>query len=166
MTARRLLTLFLLVCGMLVLPVPAGAGARHDAAVVRVTNADRRAHGLRSMATSPALARVARSHSLAMARRAARRYGGRCDGRALWHNDISRATRNWVWLGQNVGCGTIGRDGSGAAIRRLQRAFMGSPGHRANILYRRANRFGVGTLVRGRVIWVTVNFQQRPPGRR
>jgi hypothetical protein len=71
-----------------------------------------------------------------MARRAAARYGGRCDGRGLWHNDISRQAGRWVWLGQNVGCGTLGRDGVKASVRRIQNAFMSSPGHRRNILHR------------------------------
>jgi hypothetical protein len=79
-----------------------------------------------------------------MARRSAARYGGCCDGRALRHNDISRKAGRWVWLGQN--------------------AFMNSPGHRRNILYRRATHFGVSTWIAGRVIWVTVNFKRVPPG--
>jgi hypothetical protein len=70
------------------------------------------------MRTSRALAKLARSHSVAMARKSARRYGGRCDARALWHN----------------------------------------------ILYRRANLFGVGTHVKGGVVWVTVSFEQTTPG--
>jgi hypothetical protein len=41
---------------------------------------------------------------------------------------------------------------------------MHSPGHRRNILYRRATHFGVSTWIAGRVIWVTVNFKQVPPG--
>ena len=164
MSVRRLLTLLLLVVGMLALPVPAGAGPRTDAEFVRVTNADRRANGLRSMATSATLAKLSRSHSVAMARKAARHYGGRCDSRALWHNDISRASDHWVWLGQNVGCGTMGSDGIGPSVRRLQNAFMASEHHRANILYRRANLFGVGTWISGRTIWVTVNFEQTTPG--
>ena len=39
-----------------------------------------------------------------------------------------------------------------------------SSGHRRNILYRKANRFGVGTWVKDGVIWVTVNFEQTTPG--
>jgi uncharacterized protein YkwD len=49
-----------------------------------------------------------------------------------------------VWLGQN--------------------AFMASSGHRRNILYRKANLFGVGTWIKDGVIWVTVNFEQTTPG--
>jgi hypothetical protein len=32
------------------------------------------------------------------------------------------------------------------------------------ILYRKANRFGVGTHVSRGIIWVTVNFEQTTPG--
>ena len=165
MSVRRLLVLFLLVGSLLALPVPsATAGPRTTAEFVRVTNAARRAHHLRPLAVSPTLTRLARAHSGAMARRAAARYGGRCDGRALWHNDISRKAGRWVWLGQNVGCGTLGRDYK-ASVRRIQSAFLASPGHRRNILYRRATHFGVSTWIGpGRVIWVTVNFKQAPPG--
>jgi uncharacterized protein YkwD len=49
-------------------------------------------------------------------------------------------------------------------VRRIQNAFMNSAGHRRNILYRRATHFGVSTWIAGRVIWVTVNFKQVPPG--
>ena len=90
MSVRRLLMLLLLVGSLLALPVPASAGPRTDAAFVRATNADRREAGLRSMATSATLAKLARSHSIAMARKSARHYRGACTGRALWDNDISR----------------------------------------------------------------------------
>ena len=89
MSARRLLLLFLLVVSLLALPLPATAGPRTTAEFNRVTNAARRAHGLRPMTVSPTLTKLARVHSGAMARRAAARCRGRCDGRALWHNDIS-----------------------------------------------------------------------------
>ena len=164
MSVRRLLVLFLLVVGMIALPMPANAGPRTDAAFVRATNADRRQEGRKAMASSRTLAKLARSHSVAMARKAAKHYGGRCDARALWHNDISRSSDHWVWLGQNVGCGSMGADGVAASVRRIQNAFLRSPGHRRNILYRKANLFGVGTVVRHDIIWVTVNFEQTTPG--
>jgi hypothetical protein len=37
-------------------------------------------------------------------------------------------------------------------------------GGRRDSLYRRATHFGVSTWIAGRVIWVTVNFKQVPPG--
>ena len=164
MSVRRLLTLSLLVMGLLTVPVPVTAGPRTDAAFVRATNADRRDNGLKSLSSSASLAKLARSHSVAMARKSASRYGGRCDARALWHNDISKSSDHWVWLGQNVGCGSMGSDGVAASVRRIQNAFMRSPGHRRNILYRKANLFGVGTSIKDDIIWVTVNFEQTTPG--
>ena len=164
MSVRRLLLLVLLVGSLLALPLPASAGPRTTAEFNRVTNAARRAHGLRPMTVLPTLTKLARAHSGAMVRRAAARYGGRCDRRALWHNDISKKAGRWVWLGQNVGCGSMGSDGVGASVRRIQDAFMRSPGHRRNILYRKANLFGVGSWIKDGVVWVTVNFEQTTPG--
>ena len=163
MLVRRLLMPLLLVVAMLALAVPASAGPRTDAAFVRATNADRRTEGRKAMATSRTLAKLARSHSVAMARKSAQRYGGRCDARALWHNDISKTRGRWVWLGQNVGCGPMA-GGVAASVRRLQNAFMRSPGHRRNVLYRRANLVGVGTFIKNDIIWVTVNFEQSGSG--
>jgi uncharacterized protein YkwD len=170
MSVRRLLVLLLLVGSLLAVPVPARTrtlptpeSRRATAEFVRVTNAARRAHGLRPMVVSTTLTKLARSHPGAMAGTSARRFGRRCDGRALWYNDISRRAGRWVWLGQNVGW-HLGRDGIEASVRRIQNAFMASPGHRRNILYRRATTFGVSTWIAGRVIWVTVNFKQTPPG--
>jgi uncharacterized protein YkwD len=164
MLVRRLLLPSVLVLALLGLSVPASAGPRTNAAFVRATNVDRREQGRKAMATSRTLAKLARSHSVAMARKSAARYGGRCDSRALWHNDISRSSNHWVWLGQNVGCGSLGSDGLSASVRRIQNAFMASSGHRRNILYRKANLFGVGTWIKDGIIWVTVNFEQTTPG--
>jgi uncharacterized protein YkwD len=163
MLVRRLLVPSLLVIALLATAVPASAGPRTNAAFIRATNADRRAAGRPALAKSHTLAMLAVSHSAAMARRSARRYGGRCDARALWHNDISKTRGRWVWLGQNVGCGPMGADGVAASVRRLEDAFMHSPGHRRNLLYRKANLVGVGTVIKKGIIWVTVNFEQSRP---
>ena len=159
MVLRRLLVPLLLVIALLVTAAPASAGPRTNASFIRATNADRHAAGRKALAKSHTLAMLARSHSEAMARRSARRYGGRCDARALWHNDISKTRGRWVWLGQNVGCGPMA-GGVAASVRRIQNAFMRSPGHRRNVLYRRANLVGVGTFIKDDIIWVTVNFEQ------
>ena len=167
MPVRRLLVLLLLIVGLLALPVPAGAGARTDAAFVRATNHSRTTYangqptGLRRMAASPTLSKLARRQSVQMARKSARWFDGECVPRALDHNNISAVSHNWVWVGQNVGCGSVGGRGIGAAVRDIQEAFMASKHHRDNIRYRGANLFGVGTYVTDGVIWVTVNFMQR-----
>jgi uncharacterized protein YkwD len=148
MPVRRLLMLFLLAAGVFFAPMigqePAVAGPRTDAAFVDATNDLRTARGLPRMRVSATLSKLAYRHSVAMAR----------EGR-LWHNDISSATDHWVWLGQNVGVGS--------SVASLQKAFMDSPPHRANILRRKANLFGVGTYISHGRIWVTVNFEQTTP---
>jgi uncharacterized protein YkwD len=149
MPVRRLLILLLLATGVFFAPSigqePAVAGPKTDASLVDSTNDLRAAHGLRRMKVSPTLSKLAYHHSVAMARKG-----------KLWHNDISSATDHWVWLGQNVG---VGR-----SAEALQKAFMDSPPHRANILRRKANLFGVGTYISKGRIWVTVNFEQTTPG--
>jgi hypothetical protein len=50
-------------------------------------------------------------------------------------------------------------------VRRIQSAFLASPGHRRNTPVPPGHHFGVSTWIAGRVIWVTVDFKQVPPGR-
>ena len=70
-----------------------------------------------------------------------------------------------MWLGQNVGCGSLGPDGLTASVRRVHNAFMASSGHRRNILYCKANPVGVATWIKDGVIWVTVTSSRpRPAG--
>jgi uncharacterized protein YkwD len=149
MPVRRVLMLLLLAAGVFFTPMigqqPAVAGPRTDAAFVKATNDLRAARGLPRMKVSATLSKLAYRHSVAMARKG-----------QLWHNDISSATDHWVWLGQNVGVGN--------SVEGLQRAFMDSPPHRANILRRKTNLFGVGTYISHGRIWVTVNFEQTTPG--
>jgi uncharacterized protein YkwD len=118
-----------LAVALLALAAPASAGPPHRRRLRPRHQRRRRDEGRKAMAASRTLAKLARSHSVAIARKSVQRYGGRCDARALWHNDISKST-----------------------------------GHRSNILYRRANLFGVGTCIRNGVIWVTVNFEKTTPG--
>jgi uncharacterized protein YkwD len=61
-----------------------------------------------------------------------------------------RGIRWSVW-GENVGYTTGDVDG-------LQRMFMNSPSHRANILNRRFRHVAVGTVRRDGTLWVTVFF--------
>jgi uncharacterized protein YkwD len=160
MLLRRLLVLSALVAITFTLPVPAGAGARTDAEFVRVTNADRAEEGLGRLRVSATLSTLARRQSVRMAQKSARYFRGRCHRRALWHNDISGVSDSWSWVGQNVGCGSAQGGRVGPAVRDIQAAFLASDHHRRNILYRRANRIGVGTYISRGVVWVTVNFMQ------
>ena len=124
MSVRRLLMLLLLVTGMLALPFPASAGPRIDAAFVRATNADRREVGLSRWPPRPPWPGwPGRTRWPWPAGPPAAT--GAAVTRALWHNDISKASDHWVWLGQNVGCGSLGSDGLTASVRRVQNALHG-----------------------------------------
>ncbi|MFM7068482.1 MAG: CAP domain-containing protein [Actinomycetes bacterium] len=57
----------------------------------------------------------------------------------IWHSKLSDgAPSNWVILGENVG--------EGASISVVPKAYMDSPGHRANILDRRFTQIGTGAV--------------------
>ena len=60
----------------------------------------------------------------------------------------------WRSIGENVGVGD--------SVSSLHSAFMGSSGHRANILKPSYNRVGVGVVMDGSKIWVTVRFLEGP----
>ena len=120
-----------------------------ERAFYNATNGDRAANGLAALSYDAAASDVARSWSQTMA-----------SNGSLYHNPnlarsiAAQVTPQWTRLGENVG---VGYDVAG-----LERAFMASPGHRANILGD-FNRVGIGT-VRGSDgrLWVTVVFIKGP----
>lgn len=90
---------------------------------------------------SAGLTRLARRHSRAMRR-----------ADTLYHtNNLGSKVQNWTSLGENVGVG--------GGVASLHRAFMQSPGHRANILDGRFSKVGVGVVKDGARIWVTIIFK-------
>ena len=72
----------------------------------------------------------------------------------LYHTpSLDSLVTRWRSLGENVGFAT--------GVRRVQRAFMSSAPHRANIL-RSAYRFvGVGVKKAGGYVWSAVVFESR-----
>jgi uncharacterized protein YkwD len=124
----------------------AGHSLVAEADLLRSTNNLRAYVHLSRLRTSLTLSRVAQQHAKAMAARQRL-------GHVLWHTDIAPYVRNWAWLGQNVGVGP--------SVAWLQHAFLHSPGHRANMFYRRANRIGVGAWCDGGgSLWVAVDLMQ------
>ena len=110
-------------------PVPAQAApaaGRADAAsyaadAVRATNAARARHDLRALRTTGCLRRAAARQAIAMARQG-----------SIWHQDLGVVMRDCglATVGENVAAGY-------PTGRAVVRGWMGSPGHRANILQRR-----------------------------
>ncbi len=81
---------------------------------------------------------------------------------ALYHTAdrrLARRVTRWNVLGENVGVGYT--------VASLQKAFMASASHRANVLGSFFVHFGVGTRRKGGRLWVTVVFESvRNPGTR
>ena len=114
--------------------------------VVRATlcllNNARARHGLPKLRLSRKLGRAARHHSADMARRGYFSHDSRSGASFL--DRIRRAgylrrARQWS-VGENIAWGT----GNLSTPRSIVRAWMNSPGHRANILNRRFREIGVG----------------------
>src|SRR5207248_8822025 len=60
---------------------------------------------------------------------------------------------NWRMIGENIGVG--------GAVDDLHESFVRSPAHRAN-MFGAYNRVGVGVLLQGSKLWVTVDFLNGP----
>jgi uncharacterized protein YkwD len=110
----------------------------------RATNHSRLGHGVHRLSLDRDASIFAVKHSSAMARR-----------NTLFHSSdpsvyLSGVGR-WSRWGENIGW-TTGDMGS------LQRAFMHSPVHRANILDGRFRHVAIGAVKDGKKIWVTLFF--------
>jgi uncharacterized protein YkwD len=139
--------------------VPSASAARASWACWKVKDAERSFatkmnnarsdRGASKMYLDKQLSKVARLHARVMAR-----------DNSLFHSSThkltSRVTR-WTTLGENVGMG--------GTVSQLHKAFMASPGHKANILSSAYKHVGVGTVEDHGTLFVTVVFEgARDPG--
>src|SRR5215211_940033 len=111
-------------------------------ATVCLLNKHRRAHGMRALRVSKRLGRAARGHSAEMAQRDYFSHDSRSGASFL--DRIRRAgylrrARRWS-VGENIAWGT----GRLSTPRSIVRAWMRSPGHRANILRGGFRHIGIG----------------------
>ena len=116
--------------------------------LLQAMNTDRRANGLPNLTWSPKLSVLAYDWSTQMA-----------GSGNLYHQDLAavmnRSDYSDVWtLGENLLVGP-----AGMPIADMERSWMNSAGHRANILSRNFNIVGLSFVsgADGR-IWVTVDF--------
>lgn len=137
-----LLTLSLVLMGF---GISATADAGQENEFLSKVNASRSAAGLAPLAMSGGLQSYARSHSIAMA-----------EAGSIFHSTSGQlaaaAGSGWSKLGENVG--------RGPSVSALHSAFMGSSGHKANILgdY---NYVGIGTTVSDGYVYVTMVFMKK-----
>jgi uncharacterized protein YkwD len=123
----------------LVAPPGAAATISREAKLIHKINHARAVHGLSALRTKPSLMSYAGAHSAAMAAR-----------HELYHTTNFGVVCCWSAIGENIAYNST--------VRRVHRALMGSPGHRANVLNPRMRRVGVGIVERGGELWVTEIF--------
>ena len=110
-------------------------GAR--AATLCLLNAERAARGLAPLRASTKLGRAAQGHAADMVDRGYFAHGN--FGARIARTGWGRHRRTYT-IGENLGYGS----GGGATPRAIVAAWMGSAGHRANILQRRFHAIGIG----------------------
>lgn len=144
-------------------PAVAGTGVGDPAAYVEqrmaaIHNEHRRAAGLTALEVFTDLRSVARGWSHRMA----------ADGRMYHNPDFGSDICCWLRVGENIAYRTTGADElTRTRLDRLAAAimeqYMGSPGHRANILESDYEQLGVGVKIvrtdRGFTVWNTVDFR-------
>ena len=122
-----------------------------ERAFAKKTNLARAAAGVGKLKLDPEVSKAARKHAREMV-----------DRNLLYHTPsekLRRRVTNWSTLGENVGVG--------GGVASLQQAFLASPAHRANILYRGFTYVGIGVIEKDGRMWVTVIFDARNnPGTR
>ncbi|MGF1618195.1 MAG: CAP domain-containing protein [Acidimicrobiia bacterium] len=127
------------------LGLSAAADAGQENEFLAAINSSRTAAGLAPLAMSGGLQTYARSHSIDMA-----------NANQIYHSTSAQlaaaAGSGWTNLGENVG--------RGPGVAALHSAFMGSSGHKANILgdY---NYVGIGTTTKDGYIYVTAVFMKK-----
>jgi uncharacterized protein YkwD len=126
---------------------PASVSSNETEFLTRL-NLERQARGIPLLVSDPELAPTSRSWSSTMASR-----------NALSHDPnlaliAALVEPAWRGVAENVGVGY--------SVKQLHDAFMGSAGHRANMLNASYNRVGIGVVLSGGKIWVTVRFLAGP----
>ena len=144
MTYRRLPLLVVVVAVLVAgMPSPADAGnVTRRNKMLHLLNQTRRNHGLPAFRLNLNLSRDAWRHSKRMAEK------NRCFHTADLY-DLVRTYSPSTW-GENVG--------AAGTLRRIRTLWMGSGGHRANILNPRFRKIGIGVVKARGLLWVTTIF--------
>jgi uncharacterized protein YkwD len=145
--AARIALVATLVLGLAALgAAPAGASTGTPRTrMYRATNQSRTNHSVKKVDIHYRISKLVRRHSVAMAKKGSIFHTGDPGGKYL--DGVK-----WSTWGENVGV-------TGGTIAGLERAFMDSPLHRANILNEGFRRVAVGTYRDGDgLLWVTVFF--------
>ena len=139
-----------LVAGMITISAGAAsaANATDEARFVSLINHERTSRGLHSLVVRSDLVAVARRKSDQMAAKG-----------TIWHDSSTwDSVSGWQAYGENVG---MGPSDVSDPVGNLHTAFMNSPEHRQNILYKTFNQVGIGVTIKDNTMYVTEIFVQR-----
>jgi uncharacterized protein YkwD len=150
-----LAVVLVLVCAAgAAVPPQSDSEASREAEITRRINAVRAEHGLPPLRPNPALAAVARAHSLSMSREHFFAHEDP-DGDTI-ADRLRAAGLDYHALGENIARIRNAPDPVRAAIE----GWMASPGHRKNILRRTFTETGVGVWRDGETVYVTQVFRR------
>ena len=110
--------------------------SKNERSLLAAVNDVRAAHDLRPLRVDPTLVRAARAHSAALLRKNEFTHGP-------FAARIARHGARGSVFGENLAWGT----GSYSNARSIVRSWLGSPGHRANLLRPGWSRIGIGTRI-------------------
>lgn len=128
--------------------VASAANATDEARFVSLINHERTSRGLHSLVVRSDLVAVARRKSDQMAAKG-----------TIWHDSSTwDSVSGWQAYGENVG---MGPSDVSDPVGNLHTAFMNSPEHRQNILYKTFNQVGIGVTIKDNTMYVTEIFVQR-----
>jgi len=139
-----------LVAGMITISAGAAsaANATDEARFVSLINHERTSRGLHALVVKSDLVAVARRKSDQMAAKG-----------TIWHDSSTwDSVSGWQAYGENVG---MGPNDVSDPVGNLHTAFMNSPEHRQNILYKTFNQVGIGVTIKDNTMYVTEIFVQR-----
>lgn len=129
---------------IVVLMMMAGAGGA-DPVILGAVNAQRADNGRAALVYDDQLEAVAHAHGTDMATQNFFSHSG-SDGSDIAAR-LTRAGYRWCFAAENIAVGQ-------PSLEAVMSAWMGSPGHRQNILHRQANSVGVARVTGNR--WVMV----------
>lgn len=134
---KATLVLFAMLATMMLL---AGCLKAGQSQVLSELNADRKAHGLRTLPTQADAQRKAQAWAEKLARE-----------NRLYHSTLSSGINTrWCSLGENVGYGP--------SVAAVEDGYMNSAGHKANILNTKWNGVGVGYAKNGNRVFTVQVF--------
>jgi hypothetical protein len=139
-TSRRALALTAVLVGLLWPAGIAWADAGFEGRVLELVNQERTARGLGPLALSGELQSASRGHAGAMAAGGFFGHDGP-GGSTLKGRTDAAGYRGWTFLAENIAAGQ-------RSPEEAMASWMGSPGHRENLLSPKATEIGIGHVQR------------------